>query len=54
MEDFRGVGGGPLGYQVVYDPDWHVLPSGTFTTRAQIECFDPAAMSLNQEFFSFP
>jgi hypothetical protein len=54
VEDFRGVGGGPFGYQVVFDPDWQVVPSGTFTTRVQIECFDPAATAVTQEFFSFP
>lgn len=54
VEDFRGAGGGPFAYQVVYDPDWQVLPSGAFTTRAQVECFDPAVMTLIQEFFPFP
>jgi hypothetical protein len=54
VEDYAGADGGPFAYQVVYDPDWQILPSGTFTTRGQIECFSPTASTLNQEFFSFP
>jgi hypothetical protein len=54
VEDFGGVAGGPFVYRVAYDPDWQVLPSGMFTTRVQIECFDPAATALNAEGFFFP
>jgi hypothetical protein len=53
VEDFGGAGG-LFVHQAVYDPDWQVLPSGTFTTHVQIECFDPAATALHADAFSFP
>jgi hypothetical protein len=53
VEDFGGAGGLFL-LRTVFDPDWQVIPSGTFTTRVQAECFDPAATLLHANAFSFP
>jgi hypothetical protein len=53
IEDFAGAGG-LFVHRAVYDPDWQVIPSGTFTTRVQIECFDPAATTMDISAFTFP
>jgi hypothetical protein len=53
IEDFAGAGG-LFVHRAVYDPDWQVLPSGTYTTRIQTECFDPAATTTHADGFSFP
>jgi hypothetical protein len=53
VEDFGGAGGFFL-LRTVFDPDWQVIPSGTFTTRFQMECFDPTASVTYASAFSFP
>lgn len=50
-EDYAGVGGSAA-FKVTFDPDWLVVPSGGYQTRALIDCqgTHEASLTFNQSF----